>query len=144
MTQLRDYAKRNLITAPATATAAQVSQTMKTYNIGAVVVTKDNAVVGLVTEREVCRSIVADGLEASSPIEDLIETQVPRLSMDATITQASDTMRKSEIRYVFVMDDDSDEVIGMISMQDVIRALAQALKEEADALKKYIAGERHA
>ena len=135
------YAHKSLITADSSASATDIAQLMAKNHIDSVIIKDDDKVTGLVTDRAICRKIVGEGGDAKSAIKDIVSNDIPRMHLESTIEEAVDEMRKSEHRYLFILDKDGESVIGVVSMQDLVRALKERLEEEATALKQYISGE---
>lgn len=134
------YAHKQLVTATADTAASKIAKMMIDHHIGSVVITKDGEIQGLVTERDICRKIVGARLEADSSVEKLVDTGIPRMHMDATITDAVNMMHETGYRYLFVLDKQHEKVVGVVSMQDLIRALKEKVEQEAEALRQYIGG----
>lgn len=140
MAQIGIYANRNLVIAPRNSTARELAQTMEKFNIGAVIIVNGTDVVGMVTERTICRKIVGAKRSADSPIDDLIENNIPRMSLDTTIRDGVEAMRQGGVRYLFIVEGEPARVTGVLSMQDLIRALSSLCESEAEQLKKYVSG----
>jgi CBS domain-containing protein len=141
MAQIGIYANRNLVMTPRNSTAREIAQTMEKFNIGAVIIGDGAEVVGMVTERTICRKIVGGKRAADSPIDDLIETNIPRMRLDTTIRDAVEAMRQGGFRYLFIVEGEPPVVTGVLSMQDLIRALSALCESEAEQLRKYVTGD---
>ena len=134
------YAHKQLVTTPENTPASKVAKMMVEHHIGSVVVTRDGKIEGIVTERDICRKIVGAGQDPDTSVEKLVDTGVPKMYMESTITQAVEMMHETGYRYLFVLDKNHDKVVGVVSMQDLIRALKEKVEEEAAALRQYISG----
>ncbi|MEK8023035.1 MAG: CBS domain-containing protein [Candidatus Hydrogenedentota bacterium] len=139
MSTIGHYAIRKLVTASTGTSVCDVAATMNGHNIGAVIVTRDGEIIGMITERCICRQIVGMKMSADTVIDDLVE-QVPRMSPATSVQDAVETMRRSGSRYIFVTNPDG-RTDGVVSMQDLIRALSELCQAEAEALRKYVSGE---
>jgi CBS domain-containing protein len=128
MAQIGIYANRNLVMTPRNSTAREIAQTMEKFNIGAVIIGDGAEVVGMVTERTICRKIVGGKRAADSPIDDLIGDAV-------------EAMRQGGFRYLFIVEGEPPVVTGVLSMQDLIRALSALCESEAEQLRKYVTGD---
>lgn len=140
MSNISHYANRGLIMTASESEAGEVARIMEKYNIGAVIVTRAGTIVGIVTERNLCRKVVGGAHSAAAPIDDLVET-LPGLPPETSIPDAVETMRAGGFRYLFVVEGSPTRVTGLISMQDLIRGLSTLCAIEADALKKYVSGD---
>lgn len=139
MSQIGVYANRSLVNAPATSTAREIARLMEKHHIGSVIIMKGGVIHGLVTERDLARRVVGEGRDANRSVDDIVLTDVPRMPPDTSVQEAVETMRKTGCRYLFAVE--GDQVVGVVSMQDLIRALTALVEAEAQALKKYISGD---
>ncbi len=109
---------RKVVTLSPTATANVAAKKMAKANIGSIVVKSDKAL-GMVTERDICYRVVAkDKTPSKVKIEDIMTTPLKTASPDATLSQASRTMAKHNIRRLPVME--NSKLVGIISTKDII------------------------
>jgi CBS domain-containing protein len=108
--------------------------------IGAVLV-RDAAgqVLGIVSERDIVRALARDGADmlgrtAAQLMTGTLFTVLP----ETTVAQAMARMTESRIRHLPVMDD--GELVGMISIGDVVKARMDQQASEVDSLTAYVAG----
>ena len=105
------------------ATVAEACRVMRDRRVGCLVVSSGGEVQGLVTEREVTRRVVADGLDATSTrVGDVMETEVPTVTLDVPCEQAEAVLRRRRGRYLPVVG--ARGLLGMISKGDVARFYA--------------------
>ena len=111
------------------ASALEAAHLMRDHHISAVVVLDEaDALVGIVTERDLVRRVLAE--ERSPAAVSLAEVMTPRplvVVPDASPYEALEIMRERHIRHLPVVD--GGKVVGMVSMRDLRHAIAVAEKE---------------
>src|SRR5688572_18244615 len=96
-----------VLTVPATVTVLDATQRMNDLQVGSVVVTQDGCVVGIFTERDVLRRIVAQEVPPSKVrVGDVMTREVMCVSPDTPVDQASRIMKDERIRRLPVCDDE--------------------------------------
>jgi CBS domain-containing protein len=108
-----------VIAVPPTATVIDATGVMNAHGIGAVLVMDGLHPVGIFTERDVLRRIVAAG---NSPEDTLLRDVMTRdlvfCSLDDEVDAVADIMRSKRIRHVPVLDAEGF-VVGMVSIGDI-------------------------
>jgi CBS domain-containing protein len=120
------------------ATLREVVSSLAAHRIGALVVSgADGAVVGIVSERDVVRSLAADGHDAlSRPVRDVMSTPVTTCSADDDVVALMSTMTDQRIRHVPVVDDGRLE--GIVSIGDVVKSRLDQLEQDRRELLEYV------
>jgi CBS domain-containing protein len=119
---------------------SQVATTLTTRHIGAVLVRDDKGqLLGIVSERDIVRCLANEGqacLEktAAHVMTRVLHTVTPTTSTD----QAMSVMTNSRVRHLPVLD--HDELVGLISIGDVVKARLEEQAQEVDSLTAYVAG----
>ena len=108
--------------------------------IGAVLVRDAaNQLLGIVSERDIVRCLARDGaatLEMTAA--QLMTTTLHTVSPTDTVDGAMIRMTANRVRHLPVLD--GNDLIGMISIGDVVAALLASQAQEVDSLKAYVAG----
>ena len=106
-------------------------------NIGALVVVEDGLLKGIISERDYARKIILKGRTSHETMVSEIMTQkVITVSSDDDLDQCMELMSERDIRHLPVLN--GTEVIGMISIGDVVKAVIAGQKETIEHLKNYI------
>ncbi|MFO1019862.1 MAG: CBS domain-containing protein [Planctomycetales bacterium] len=123
-----------------TSTVFEGARMMREHNIGALVVEHEGQVVGIFTERDVLRRVVA---EQRSPLQTLVgdamTANVVCCSLDTTTDEARGAMRDRRIRHLPVADEDG-QLMGLISMGDLNADLHSSQEQSIFLLQEYISG----
>lgn len=120
------------------ASAFDAARLMNECRIGAlVVVDDDHAVVGIFTERDLLKRVVADGRRPEEThIGDVMTRDVIVCTPDTLLDDIRLVMRTKRIRHVPVVDDGG--LVGMVSIGDLNTAEARVLTETISYLEQYM------
>lgn len=85
------------------------------------IVDHEGGLVGVITDRDICCRIVAEGKPADTRVEDVMTRSVVSVTPDTSVEECCTTMKKSQVRRVPVIDDDG-KCCGMVSQADIARS----------------------
>ena len=112
----------------------EAARMMVENNLGLLVVCdpKDNGLRGVVSERDIIRSVAA-GKDATMKVESISTPNVVTVKWNSEIADAAKAMNKHRIRHVVVVDDASKPV-GVVSMRDLVgeRSTLRAILQSHD------------
>jgi CBS domain-containing protein len=119
-------------------TVAQVAQQLSTRRIGSVLVMDGrDAVAGIVSERDLVRAFALHGAEALGFEASRIMTRdVTSCDPDDSIERVMQVMTQGRFRHLPVVR--HGELLGLVSIGDVVKARIEETEHEAEALKAYI------
>lgn len=129
----------DVVTLTSDATIGDLVQTLADHRIGAVVVTHGDAIAGIISERDVVRALVggADGL-LEKPVEELMTSQVITCSPGDEVSSLAASMTEHRFRHLPVVR--GDELVGIVSIGDIVKFRLEELQSERDQLESYITG----
>jgi len=106
--------------------------------IGAVPVIRGDAVVGIMSERDVIYSLRRDGAAILDWPVERVMTQ-PAITVDSTLSPIAglSLMTRRRIRHLPVVD--GGRLVGFISIGDLVKARIEVIESEAEAMRAYIA-----
>ena len=130
---------RAVHTLPTGASIAEAVEMLNTRRIGAIVVTTaDGKVAGILSERDVVRHLGKDWASlANRPVSDVMTKDVVTMSRRATVAEVMERMTERRIRHLPIVD--NGELVGIVSIGDVVKRKIEETEQEATALKEYIA-----
>lgn len=119
-------------------TLAEVAQHLSTRRIGSVLVLEDQeTVVGIVSERNVVRALAQHGSAALDlEARKVMTRDVVTCDPDDSIDQVMAVMTRGRFRHLPVVR--RGELLGLVSIGDVVKARLMEAHEETEALKAYI------
>lgn len=119
------------------ATVMEALQIMEEKNIGSVIVMEANKYLGIVTERDYSRKIILKGKNSTSTrVSEIMSTDLPSVNPSDSIEHCMQLMSTKNIRYMPVFE--NNNLIGIISMSDVVKETILAQKETINQLQNYI------
>ena len=128
-----------LHTIPADATVLAALQIMEEANTGAVLVSENEKIVGIFTERDYAREGEVKGKFAKDTIvRDVMTSQMVMIRPETTLQECAELMRQYRVRHLAVLE--KDRVIGMVSIRRLAEALLQEQKGTIVELENYILG----
>lgn len=128
---------KDVVTVSPEATVRELLSLLAQHNVGALVVSGDGRQLeGIVSERDVVRSLVDDEQLLDAKVSDIMTTDVHTCSGEHPVNDLMQIMTERRIRHVPVMD--GDEMVGIISIGDVVKTRMQELEFERDQLDSYV------
>jgi CBS domain-containing protein len=108
-------------------------------NVGAmVVVDSSGTLVGIVSERDVVRRLNERGAELLHvPVSEIMTTQVFTCASSEGVDSLAAIMTERRIRHMPVVDD--GQLVGIVSIGDVVKSRIQQLESDREQLESYIA-----
>lgn len=106
-----------------TETVRRASQLMRDNKIGCLLVTQ-GAVLGIVTETDLTRRVMAEGMDSEkTSIVGVMTTPVLKVDAEATLLDASDLMSQKGVRHLGVQRD--GQLVGLVSVRDLVDFLTK-------------------
>jgi CBS domain-containing protein len=104
-------------------TVLAASKAMADANIGAVVVTEGDAPIGILSERDILRKIVAQERDpAQTLVRDVMTSPCITCSCEHTLEQVQQMMAHHHIRHLVVMS--GTDMVGMVTSRDIMASIA--------------------
>jgi len=118
--RLRDLMTPAPLTAAPTATLAAAAAAMRQRDVSSAVVLRDDAVVGILTERDLARAAAAGAAPATTPVAAWMTPEPVTLPPDSEITSALERMLERNVRHLPVCAD--GVLVGTVSLRQLVRA----------------------
>ena len=120
-------------------TVLDALKVMAEANIGAVFVTDGKRIAGIFTERDYARKVELKGKDAkSTPVEEVMTRNMYSVTSETSVAQCTALMNLHHIRHLPVVE--NDQLIGLISIRDVMTAAIEIKESEIKGLENYIMG----
>jgi CBS domain-containing protein len=127
----------DIVTIDEDATIGEAARMLAEFKIGALVIATDGQVRGILSERDIVRGLASQGLGVlDAPVASLMTTAVATCVLDDGIDALMATMTEQRVRHLPVVD--SDGLVGIVSIGDVVKHRLEELQVEAQTLHDYI------
>jgi CBS domain-containing protein len=137
--ELLELKSNNIWSVTSDATVYSALKLMADKDIGALLVMQNNKLSGIFTERDYARKVILDGLSSHSCcVSDIMTAKVLCVKSSTTVEECMALMTNKRIRHLPVID--GDQVIGLISIGDLVKAIIEEQKFLIDQLQHYISG----
>ncbi|MCB1741441.1 MAG: CBS domain-containing protein [Gammaproteobacteria bacterium] len=143
--QVGEYCTREVVVAPRDADVAEAARLMREYHVGTVVVVEEGATgnrpVAIVTDRDLVIEVLAPGLDPTGlRVSDLPTMDLLSLKQTDDLMSAMERMRAHGVRRAPVVDDDN-RLQGLLSMDDVLSAMAELLGNMTSLMNRELRSE---
>lgn len=108
-------------------------------NIGGLLICENGKLLGIFTERDYARKLILKGRSSKdTPIRDLMTSNLITVTPDTSVDDCMRVMTGRKIRHLPVLD--NNELVGIISIGDVVRFVIEEQKSIIEHLEHYITG----
>mgnify|MGYP002641031034 CR=1 FL=1 len=122
-----------------TDTVLKALEIMAAANVSSVMVTENDKIVGIFTERDYSRKCDLKGLSAKSTlVGDLMTAQMRTVTLETSMDQCMKLMQQYHIRHLPVIENDT--MVGMVSLRDVVDTILSDRESTIKGLENYILG----
>ena len=128
---------RNIISIPPETTVLEALKLMADKNIGSVMIMQDQQFLGIMTERDYSRKVILKGKSSTdTKVEEIMTVNFPPVSPGDSIEHCMELMSANTIRYLPVFE--NNNVLGIISISDLVKATISGHEETISQLKDYL------
>lgn len=136
---LLDTKGRDIISIAEDASVLEAITIMAERSIGSLLVMEGSTLKGIVTERDYARKVIVKGRSSkSTKVKEIMTTDVYTAGVQQTVNHCMTIMTERRIRHLPVVE--NDEVLGIISIGDLVQAIISDQQEEIQQLEQYISG----
>jgi CBS domain-containing protein len=136
---LLDAKGRTIISVQSDASVLDAIKLMADKGIGALMVVDAGELTGIVTERDYARKVIIKGRASdTTAVADIMTADVITASSQKTVNECMEIMTARKCRHLPVVDE--GELVGMISIGDLVQAIIADQQEEIEQLEHYISG----
>ncbi len=132
---------KSVYTIAPTARVFDALQLMAEKNIGALVVVDEGRIVGVITERDYSRKVVLLGrVSRDTQVREIMSAPVQCVSPECTNEQCMALMTEGRLRHLPVIA--GGELVGLVSIGDLVKDIIAEQKFVIEQLQHYIMGDR--
>jgi len=110
---------------------------MAESGISSLLIMDENKVIGIFSDKDFsCKIVAKNRLSESIPVSDVMTSPVCAIRPEQSIDDAMSVMTKKRIRHLPVMN--GEELIGIVSIGDLVKAMIKEQKDTIEQLEHYI------
>jgi CBS domain-containing protein len=131
------HLRPGLLTVEATTSVRDAARLMAEHGIGGVPVLADGRIVGIFTERDILRRVVAEGRDAdATPVREVMTHPVVVTTSSTPLDECAAVMTSRRLRHVPIVD--GDALVGMVTIGDVLALRAAEQEVTIAELNRYV------
>jgi signal-transduction protein with cAMP-binding, CBS, and nucleotidyltransferase domain len=128
--------EQRILSVDAEATVLEAAQQMIDENVGSLLVSVEGRITGIVTERDYLRRVVLEARDTATTVGEIMTSPLIVVTPDTSVEQCQSLITERRIRHLPVAD--NGQVIGMISIGDVVKWASTQQSVEIQYLHEYI------
>lgn len=126
-------------TIPPEATVFDAIQMMADKNVGALLVTVEGKLIGIISERDYSRKVVLKGRSSKeTPVREILSGSVIFVTPDHTVEECMRLMTEHRVRHLPVLE--GEQIAGVVSIGDLVNWIISAQSSAIHQLETYITG----
>jgi CBS domain-containing protein len=120
-------------------TVFEAIEMMADKRVGALAVTLNGDLVGIVSERDYARKVILQGQSSrETSVREIMSTEVVCVSGEERVDECMNLMTEKHVRHLPIMD--GDKLVGMISVGDLVKSIISDQTFTIEQLEGYIRG----
>lgn len=137
--QLLDAKGRTVHSIESSDSVLNAIKSMAQLGIGALVVMENNAMVGIISERDYARKVILDGKSShNTVVKDIMTGNTVCAHLDQTVEECMAVITEKRVRHLPVLH--NNKVVGMISIGDLVKSIIAEQQFIIEQLEHYISG----
>ncbi|MEW6302397.1 MAG: CBS domain-containing protein [Verrucomicrobiota bacterium] len=114
-------------------------QMMADKNVGALLVMKDEKLMGVISERDYTRKVILKGkLSKQTPVQEIMTSPVITVTPNHSIDECMRLISEKRVRHLPVVD--GEKVVGVVSVGNLVNWIISAQNATINQLQNYISG----
>lgn len=132
--KVKDIMEKNILTVESNKNARDCARLMLKKDVGSVIVTHEGLAVGIITERDLVRKVLADNVDPTKVLaSDIMSSPLITIDPDSTMSEAARLMSVYGVRRIVVVSKEG-ALIGIVTATDLARTLASKKEFKDEAL----------
>lgn len=140
------YCNREVIVTAQDASITEAAELMRLHHVGDLVVVKNQQgktfPIGIITDRDLVIEIIALKIDPEAiTVKDVMRTDVVTVNEDESLLDVLETMQEKGVRRIVVVDNEG-ELQGLLSADDAIELIAEAMNDLTRLVRREMAQEQ--
>ena len=136
---LLEHKEREIWTIGADAMVFEAIRVMTEKHVGALPVLEGGKLAGIISERDYMTKVMLKGRSSKdTPVADIMTREVVTVRPDQSVSECMSIITERRVRHLPVMDE--GELVGVVSIGDLVRWTIAVQRTTIEQLEKYIAG----
>jgi len=116
--KVEDVMVKEVITINENASVKEAAGIMNQFEIGSIIVMRSGKAVGIVTERDLLKRVIAEGMDAKkTKVKDIMSSPLIVIAPDVEMEDAMRLMFEKKIKKLVVVD--QKRLVGLVSLTDI-------------------------
>jgi CBS domain-containing protein len=144
MATVQDILKKKgnkVVSVPPTATIMEALKEMADNKIGSILVMEGKKAVGIFSERDYARRVKLEGKDEGAAVREVMTKYIYYVGPTQTVMECMAQMTDKHIRHLPVVE--NGELIGIISIGDVVKEIICDQEDMINSMEKYILGKEY-
>lgn len=129
-----DLGPEEVVTASPDSELGEITDTLESENVGAIVITDDDTPAGIITDRDAALAIHQHDDVASVSVEDVMTEDPATIQEDAEAIEISRAIDEHDVRRFPVVDEDGS-LTGIVTLDDLVATIGEQLDNVADTIE---------
>ena len=127
-TFVKDIMRKAVVSIDSAMTVKDAATMMDDANVGCVVITRGNAPIGILTERDFVKRVISQEMDLATPLADVMSFPLITVDCDDTVWEAAEIMKKNKIHKAPV--EEQGKLIGIITTTDIVKLCSMGSDSE--------------
>jgi len=127
-TFVKDIMRKAVVSIDSAMTVKDAAIMMDDANVGCVVITRGNAPIGILTERDFVKRVISQEMDLATPLADVMSFPLITVDCDDTVWEAAEIMKKNKIHKAPV--EEQGKLIGIITITDIVKRCSMGSDSE--------------
>ncbi len=123
---IRSFITKRLIGVKSESSVQEAAEKMVEFSTGSLVVIEDEDIVGFITDGDIKKKVVAEGLKPDMPVKEIMVKELITADISSTIKDVLELMAEKKIQHVLIEED--DDIVGIVTFRDLIDIERQKLE----------------
>ncbi len=115
---IRSFVSKRVIGVKSDTSVQKAAKRMVEFNVSSLTVIEDDEIIGIVTNDDLKKRVIAEGLSSQVPVKDIMTTDLITADIEVTVGEALEIMAKKNIKHLPVKED--GEIAGILTFRDLI------------------------